>query len=83
MQKIRLSKISGDKLIPVVSSKGNRAEKYIDGYSHGTVFPETPTVGSPFCVYTDAYSFRTSRRKEVSGNIFKTENSVYRWEKLN
>jgi hypothetical protein len=84
MEKIRLSKISGDKLIPVVSTKGNRMEKYISGRSDGTVFPETPTVGRSFMVYDETYSFRTSRVTEIlSSNTFKTENSVYKWEKLN
>jgi len=83
MKKIRLSKISGDKLIPVMSTKGNRMEKYIDGRSDGTVFPETPTVGLSFAIYDETYSFRTSRVVEMlSSNTFKTENSVYKWEKL-
>ena len=85
--KIRLKKISGDGLIPVQSTKGNRKEKFLEGNSGGEVFPETPIVGRSFAVYDDTYSFRTSRVTEITveGNqdgVFKTENSVYKWEKV-
>ena len=48
MEKIRLTKISGDKLIPIISSTGNRSEKYIDGYANKNIYTEIPTVGCPF-----------------------------------
>lgn len=83
MEKIRLSKISGDKLIPVISTKGNRTEKYIEGYSTNPLYPEKPIVGYPFQIYNSDFSFRTSPVKEIlSGSTFRTENSTYEWRKL-
>jgi hypothetical protein len=83
MEKIRLTKISGDKLIQVISSKGNRSEKYLDGYPNKNVYTQVPTVGCPFGIYDESYSFRTSTVTQIlSSNTFKTENSVYKWEKV-
>lgn len=84
MKRIRLSKISGDGLIPVLSTKGNRKEKFLIGESGGNLFPETPTVGRSFGIFDENYSFRTTPVVEIlSRNTFRTENSVYKWEKLN
>lgn len=82
MSIIRLTKLSGDKLIPIISSKGNRKEKYVEG-NHMEVYSSTPTVGFLFGVFDETFSFRTSRIKEIlSENTFRTENSIYKWEKI-
>lgn len=83
MNKIRITKLSGDGLIPVHSTKGNRKEKFLEGNSGGELFPEVPTVGRTFGVYDETFAFRTTIVTEVlPDNIFKTENSTYKWERI-
>jgi len=82
MIKIRISKISGDKLISIISTKGNRSEKCVEGCVMSP-YSETPRVGYLFGVSDETFLFRTSRVTEIlSSDTFRTENSVYRWEKI-
>ncbi len=79
--RIRLTKINGDKLIKVISTKGNSAEPYVDGAPMEAVYPRVPTVGFPYGVYNERVSFRTSPVTEILTTVtFRTENSIYQWQ---
>lgn len=86
MSKIRLTKISGDKRIHVLSTHGNRLDRYVEGYPYPDgIYPATPTVGMRYGVYNkDGITFRTSEVIDIlSKNTFRTENSIYKWEMVN